>query len=104
MDTKNQAKGLISGFVAFLKKTNAATVAIGIAVGIAVVELVNGIMTCFIKPLLALLGSKDSHGGSFQIWVFKVGDFIGIAINFIAVMLVLYLLGKVFIKDEPSKS
>ena len=104
MDMQNQAKGFIGGFVAFLKKTNAATVAIGIAVGIAVVELVNGIMSCFIKPLLALLGGKESYGGSFKIWVFEVGNFIGIAINFIAVMLVLYVLGKVFIKEEPPKA
>ena len=104
MTVQTKAKGVIGDFVAFLKKTNAATIAIGIAVGIAVVELVNGIMTCFIKPLLALLGSKDSYGGSFQIWVFKVGDFVGIAINFIAVMFVLYLLGRAFIKDDPPKA
>ena len=104
MDMQGQAKGFIGGFVAFLKKTNAAQVAIGIAVGLAVVELVNGIMRCFVTPLLGLLGSKENFGGSFQIWVFKVGDFIGIAINFVAVMVVLYLLGKMFIKEEPPKA
>ena len=104
MDLKSKSAGIINGFAEFLKKTNAATVAIGIAVGIAVVDLVNGIMACFIKPLLALLGSKDNFGGSFTIWVFRVGDFIGIAINFIAVMLVLYMLGTVFIKDPPPKA
>lgn len=102
MDMQSQVRGFVGEFVAFLKKTNAATIAIGIALGIAVVELVNGIMSCFVKPLLGLLGSKDS-GGSFTIWVFRVGDFIGIAINFVAVLFVLFLLGKVFIKDEPPK-
>jgi large-conductance mechanosensitive channel len=103
MDIKAQSQGFVGGFVAFLKKANAVTVAIGIAVGVAVVELVNGIMTCFIKPLLALLGGKDSYGGSFKIWVFEVGNFIGVLINFVAVMLVLYLLGKMFIKEDPPK-
>ena len=104
MDLQQQGKGLLGEFVAFLKKVNAAQIAIGIAVGVAVVELVNGIMACFIKPLLALLGGKDSYGGSFKIWVFEVGNFIGIAINFIAVMLVLFILGKAFVKEEPPKA
>jgi large-conductance mechanosensitive channel len=103
VDIQSQGKGFVTGFVAFLKKTNAATVAIGIAVGMAVVQLVNGIMDCFLKPLLALVGGNQGYG-SFTIWVFKVGEFIGVLINFVAVMFVLYVLGKIFIKDEAPKA
>ena len=103
MDIQAQSQGFIGGFIAFMKKANAITVAIGIAVGLAVVQLVNGVMDCFIKPLLALVGGNSGYG-SFTIWVFKVGEFIGVLINFVAVMLVLYVLGKLFLKDEPPKA
>jgi large-conductance mechanosensitive channel len=102
MSMQAQAKGYLGGFLAFLTKTNAATVAIGIAVGMAVVNLVNGIMACFITPLLGLMGDKDSGKGSLEIWVFKVGEFIGVLVNFIAVMLVLYMLSKMFLKEEKK--
>jgi hypothetical protein len=80
---------------------HAATVAVGIAVGVAVVELGNGIMTWFVKPLLASLESKEPCGGSFQIRPFEVGNVSLVSIHCVAVMLVLHVLGRVLLKEGP---
>ena len=92
---------LLLEFKAFLVKTNALAVAVGITLGLAVVALVNGVIACFITPLIDKV-LPGNLGGGFSIWVFRVGDFVSVAINFVVIALVLFAIGKMFMKEEKK--
>ena len=92
---------MLAEFKAFLLKTNALAIAVGITLGLAVGQLVNGVIACFIQPLINKILPGDV-GGGFTIWVFKFGDFIGIAINFVVIAWVLFMVSKIFMKEEKK--
>jgi large conductance mechanosensitive channel len=95
-----RAMGFIGQFAEFLRKTNALVIAIGICLGIAVKQVVDGVVSCFIQPILDAVKTGDGPG--FNIWRFEVGRFIGIVINFLIVAWVLFLIAKWFIKEEKK--
>src|SRR5262245_3855824 len=92
--------GIAGQFAEFLRKTNALAVAIGICLGIAVKQVVDGVVSCFIQPIIDLV--KISEGPGITIWIFKVGEFLGIVINFLIVAWVLFLISKWFLKEEKK--
>jgi large conductance mechanosensitive channel len=99
-DAKAKLMGFVGQFAEFLRKTNALAVAIGICLGIAVKQVVDGVVACFIQPILDIVNTGDGPG--FNIWKFQVGRFIGIVINFLIVAWVLFLIAKWFIKEEKK--
>jgi large conductance mechanosensitive channel len=89
----------MADFKAFLFKANIFALAIAVVAGFAVNDLVKAFTNDFINPLLAKLLPGDM---GWELWVFQVGHFIGAVIQFIIAMWVLFLLSKVFVKEEKK--
>jgi large conductance mechanosensitive channel len=100
----------VGGFKAFLTKSNALALAIGVIIGASLGMLVTTLVNAIIMPpigwvlngidfasIKTVLGT-DQSGKEVAIgW----GLFINALIVFIVVMLVVYIIAKLFIKDEP---
>jgi large conductance mechanosensitive channel len=105
---------VLAEFKGFLLKTNALALAIGVIIGVAaggvVTSLVNDIL---MPPIGSLLGGvdfsglkivlKEATGGDAATEVaIRWGSFINSIINFIIVGLVVFWIGKMFIKEPPA--
>jgi large conductance mechanosensitive channel len=102
-----------SGFKAFLLKTNALALAIGVIIGAALGTVVTSLVNDIIMPPIGLaLGGIDF---SQLTWVLKAtgdpktevairyGTFINAVITFIIIAAVVYWISKVFIREaEPA--
>lgn len=100
----------MGGFKAFLTKSNALALAIGVIIGASLGALVTTLVNAIIMPpigwalngvdfasIKTVLGT-NAAGEEVSIgW----GLFINALIVFIVVMLVVYLISKLFIKEEP---
>jgi large conductance mechanosensitive channel len=101
-------------FRAFLLKTNALALAIGVIIGGALGTVVNSLVNDIIMPPIGFaLGGIDF--GRLK-WVLKAavdgdpttevairwGAFINAVIAFVAIAFVVWRLSKMFIKDEPT--
>jgi large conductance mechanosensitive channel len=100
----------MGGFKAFLTKSNALALAIGVIIGASLGSVVTTLVNAIIMPpigwalngidfvsIKTVLGT-NAKGEEVAIgW----GLFINALIVFIVVMLVVYLIAKLFIKDEP---
>jgi large conductance mechanosensitive channel len=100
LTAKGRVTGYFTEFATFLKKTNALTIAIGICLGIAVKNLVDALVACFITPIINLV--KISDGPGITIWIFQVGAFLSAVINFVIVAWVLFMISKWFIKEDAK--
>ena len=100
----------MGGFRAFLTKSNALALAIGVIIGVSLGSLVTTLVNAIIMPPIgwALSGidfasiktvlGTNAKGEEVAIgW----GLFINALITFVIVMLVVYVISKLFIKDEP---
>jgi large conductance mechanosensitive channel len=101
----------MGGFRAFLTKSNALALAIGVIIGVSLGQLVMTLVNAIIMPpigwvlngidfasIKTVLGT-DSAGKEVSIgW----GLFINALIVFIVVMLVVYAISKLFIRDEDA--
>jgi len=101
----------MGGFRAFLTKSNALALAIGVIIGASLGQLVMTLVNAIIMPpigwvlngidfasIKTVLGT-DSAGKEVSIgW----GLFINALIVFIVVMLVVYAISKLFIRDEDA--
>jgi large conductance mechanosensitive channel len=105
---------VIGEFKAFLLRTNALALAVGVIIGVAaggvVTSLVNDII---MPPIGVLLGNvdfselkivlKEASGGDPATEVaIRWGAFINAIINFVIVGLVVFWIGKMFIKEAPA--
>ena len=101
----------MGGFRAFLTKSNALALAIGVIIGTALGALVNSLVNAIIMPPIGWLLSgvdfaslktdlgTDSTGKVVSIgW----GLFINALIVFIVVMLVVYAISRLFIREEDT--
>jgi large conductance mechanosensitive channel len=100
----------MGGFRAFLTKSNALALAIGVIIGASLGAVVTTLVNAIIMPpigyvlngvdfasIKTVLGT-DNTGKEIAIgW----GLFINSLIVFVIVMLVVYVIAKLFIKDEP---
>jgi large conductance mechanosensitive channel len=100
----------VGGFKSFLTKSNALALAIGVIIGASLGALVTTLVNAIIMPpigwalngidfasIKTVLGT-NSKGEEVAIgW----GLFINALIVFVVVMLVVYLISKIFIKEEP---
>jgi len=104
-----------SEFRAFLLKTNAMALAIGVIIGVALGNVVTSLVNDIIMPPIGLvLGNIDF---SQLKWVLKAatdpsdpttevairyGTFINFVIAFIVIAFVVWRLSKLFIREEPA--
>ena len=101
----------MGGFRAFLTKSNALALAIGVIIGVSLGSLVTTLVNAIIMPPIGWLLSgidfaslktdlgPDATGKMVSIgW----GLFINALIVFIVVMLVVYVISRMFIKEEEA--
>ena len=101
----------MGGFKAFLTKSNALALAIGVIIGASLGAVVNTLVSAIIMPPIgwALSGidfasmktvlGTNAKGEEVAIgW----GLFINALITFVVVMLVVYLISRMFIKEAPA--
>jgi large conductance mechanosensitive channel len=100
----------VGGFKAFLTKSNALALAIGVIIGASLGSVVTTLVNAIIMPpigwvlggidfasIKTVLGT-DSKGEEVSIgW----GLFINALIVFVVVMLVVYVISRIFIKEAP---
>ena len=105
-----EPKGLIGDFVAFITKSNAIALAIGVILGGAATKLVTSIVENILNPLLGVvlggvnlndalmikLGAAAADG---KINAIKIGALLSSAIDFVAIMLVMFLIIKALPKS-----
>jgi len=101
----------LGGFREFLTKSNALALAIGVVIGVALGGVVTTLVNAVIMPpigyllngvdfasIKTVLGTNKVTGEEISIgW----GLFINSLIVFVVVMLVVYLISKLFIKEAP---
>jgi large conductance mechanosensitive channel len=105
---------LLGEFRAFLLKTNALALAIGVIIGGALGTVVNSLVNDIIMPPVGLvLGGVDFAA---QKWVLKApvggdpatevairwGSFVNAIIAFVIIAIVVWQVSRTFIKEEPS--
>jgi len=101
----------VGGFRAFLTKSNALALAIGVIIGVSLGSLVTTLVNAIIMPPIGWLLSgidfasiktvlgTNAKGEEVAIgW----GLFINALIVFIVVMVVVYLIARIFIKEEEA--
>ena len=110
---------MIADFRAFLLKANATALAIGVIIGAAIGSVVSSLVADLVMPLISLVlpsGSwRDAKivlsrgvdaAGKPTENALLYGHFLGTVIDFLLIMLVVYLLMKALVREappEPSK-
>ncbi len=97
-----------SDFKAFLTKSNALALAIGVIMGVALGNGVNSLVKDIIMPPIGLaLGGVDF--GSLKIVLqsnpevsINYGNFLNFLITFIIIAFVVFLIARAFIKEAPA--
>lgn len=84
-------------FKDFIAKGNVMDLAIGVIIGAAFADIVAALTSCFIQPLLALIGGAEVHGtiplgNSGQ--ALDYGTFLTAVVNFLIVALILFIIVK----------
>ena len=105
---------MVGEFKAFLLKTNALALAIGVIIGIALNTIVNSLVNDIIMPPIGyLLGGMDfssfkivlkaATGGDLATEVaIRYGNFINLVIAFVVIALVVFWIGRMFMKEAPA--
>ena len=88
---------MLKEFKEFISKGNAMDLAIGVIIGGAFAKIVDALTSCFIQPLLNLIGGAEVHGtiplgNSGQ--ALNYGEFLTAVINFLIVAFVLFIMIK----------
>jgi large conductance mechanosensitive channel len=103
----------VSGFKAFLLKTNAMALAVGVIIGVAMGNVVNSMVNDIIMPPIGMaLGSVDFS--QFKVVLKATGDpktevairfglFINVVMSFVVVALVVYVLTSLLLREAPKE-
>lgn len=102
----------MSGFKAFLLKTNALALAVGVIIGVAMGDVVKSLVNDIIMPPAGLaLGGLDfsqlkwvlkATGDSKTEVAIRYGSFINLVIAFVVVALVVYVIASLLLREEPA--
>ena len=102
----------MKGFMEFIRKQGVVGLAIGFIVGVAVSGLVTSLVNDLINPLVGLIiqtNNLDTLTFKLGDATFKYGSFIGVLINFIIILAVVYFgfkalrLEKLDLEEEEEK-
>lgn len=97
---------MINEFVNFIREKGVIGLAVGIIVGGAVTTFVNSLINSFINPVLGALIGKGQNLASYVFTIpgteiaFTWGSFVSELINFVTILLVIYL---IFVKSPINK-
>lgn len=90
---------MLKEFKEFIAKGNVMDMAVGVIIGAAFADIVAALTSCFIQPLLGLIGGAEVHGtiplGSSGQYL-DYGTFITAIINFLIIAFILFLMVKAF--------
>jgi large conductance mechanosensitive channel len=101
----------VSGFKAFLLKTNALALAVGVVIGVAMGNVVNSLVNDLVMPPIGMaLGSLDfsqlkivlKAGDPTTEVAIRYGNFINVVIAFIIVALVVYVVASLMLRAAPE--
>jgi len=103
---------VITEFRGFLVKTNALALAVGVIVGVALGNVVTSLVNDIIMPPIGvLLGGVDFSGlvitlkeaaGDTAAVTINWGTFINTIITFVVIALVVFMIGKMMLKEAPA--
>lgn len=97
---------MIKEFVEFVREKGVIGLAVGIIVGGAVTKMVNAIVEDFVNPIIGYITGAAGDLATFAYTVpgtdivFKWGDFLSNLINFLSILLVVYL---IFVKSPINR-
>ena len=95
---------MLKNFANFIREKGVLGLAVGLVVGAAITKIVASLVESFVSPLVGLLLGAAGNLNDITFTVagatFKYGMFISSLIDFLAVMLVVYL---VFVKSPLNK-
>jgi large conductance mechanosensitive channel len=100
------AKNVMGGFMDFVHQYNVLPLAVGVVIGVAVNDLVKVIVDGLVSPLVALVSPDGALAGlSFTVGesVFMYGSVIDAFIRFLSVALVVYVVVRLVLKQDPNK-
>jgi large conductance mechanosensitive channel len=91
-------------FKAFLTKTNALALAVGVVLGVAVGKVVSAFVDDLIMPIVGLVTpSGDWRSIAFgPNGSFKVGHMIGTLVDFVIVAFVIFIITKALLREKPK--
>jgi len=102
----------VSGFKAFLLKTNALALAVAVIIGVAMGDVVKSLVNDVIMPPVGLLlGNLDfsqlkivlkATGDPTTEVALRYGAFINVVISFVIVALVVYLITSLLLREAPA--
>jgi len=102
----------VSGFKAFLLKTNALALAVGVIIGVAMGNVVNSLVNDLIMPPVGmLLGNIDfaqlkivlkATGDPKTEVAIRYGSFVNVVIAFVIVALVVYVVTSLLLRAVPE--
>ena len=102
----------MSGFKAFLLKTNALALAVGVIIGVAMGNVVNSLVNDLIMPPIGMvLGNIDfsqlkvvlkATGDPKTEVAIRYGSFVNVVIAFVIVALVVYVATSVLLRAVPA--
>jgi large conductance mechanosensitive channel len=102
----------VSGFKAFLLKTNALALAVGVIIGVAMGNVVNSLVNDLIMPPIGMvLGNIDfsqlkvvlkATGDPKTEVAIRYGTFVNVVIAFVIVALVVYVATSVLLRAVPA--
>jgi large conductance mechanosensitive channel len=102
----------VTGFKAFLVKTNALALAVGVIIGVAMGNVVTSLVNDIIMPPIGMaLGSLDfsqmkivlkATGDPKTEVAIRYGNFVNIIIAFVVIALVVYVVASLLIRDAPA--
>ena len=102
---------MLSEFKAFLLKTNALALAVGVIIGVALGAVVNSLVNDIIMPPIGMaLGGIDfgqlkivleANADPAKEVAIRYGAFLNTVIAFIVIALVVFFIGRSFMKEPP---
>ncbi len=93
----------MKGFVEFIRKQGVVGLAVGFIIGLATAGVVTAMVNDLINPIIGAIigqGSLDTLTFTIGDAVFNYGHFIGVLINFVIILAVVYLIFKVLRLDK----
>jgi large conductance mechanosensitive channel len=91
-------------FREFLLKTNMFALAMGVVIGAATTKLVNSIVEDLVMPIVGVLtpaGNWRDLKVGFWRFNWTIGHFMGTVLDFIIIATVVFLITKMFVKQQP---
>jgi large conductance mechanosensitive channel len=109
---------VLAEFKAFLRNTNAMALAIGVIIGVALGGVVTSLVNDIIMPPIGMLlgkvdfnqlkivlqqgvGAKGDANYAAEVAI-RYGNFINLVIGFVVIALVVFWIGRMFMKEAPA--